>query len=64
MFTVKMEVDLSVSFPSVCPEELTPGQAFCDHHCKVVENEGIPSKLDLFLNHCKQKCAKKGWIFL
>ena len=63
MFPAKMTVNLSVSFPSVCPEELKTGQAFCDHHCTVVQNDGIPTKLDLFLDHCKQKCAKKGWVY-
>ena len=33
----------------------------CDHHCEVAEKEGIPTKLDLFLDHCKQK-YETGWI--
>ena len=37
MFPAKMEVDIAVAFPSVCPEELKSGQAFCDHHCQVAE---------------------------
>jgi len=57
MFPAKMEVDLAVAFPSVCPEELKSGQAFCDHHCEVAEKEGIPTKLDLFIDHCKHKCG-------
>ena len=55
MFPAKMEVQLAVAFPPVCPEEQRAGQAFCNHRCEVAENENIPTKLDLFLAYCKQK---------
>jgi len=53
-----MKVDLNVNFPSVCPEEPQPGHAFCEKHCGIVTKEGIPTKLSLFLDHCKLKCGK------
>ena len=60
MFPAKMEVDLRVTFPSICPQELKPGHAFCEYHCEVVTKENIPTKLEAFLEHCK-KISGKGY---
>lgn len=58
MFPTTMKVDLNVNFPSVCPEEPQSGQAFCENHCAIATREGIPTKLNSFLDHCKLKCGK------
>ena len=58
MFPTTMKVDLNVNFPSVCPEEPQSGQAFCEKHCSIATREGIPTKLNLFLNHCKLNVEK------
>lgn len=35
-----------------CPEQLANGKAFCENHCRVAEENGVPSGLQEFLKHC------------
>ena len=34
------------------PEQLANGKAFCENHCRVAEENGVPSGLQEFLKHC------------
>ena len=44
--------DLADYIPNVCPESLDNNKAFCAEHSKVVENMGVPSKLNDFISYC------------
>jgi hypothetical protein len=46
------EQDISDYIPNVCTEYPASGSAFCDHHAKIVENQGYPSDLRKFLEKC------------
>ena len=41
-----------LSYVDSCPEQPVNGKAFCENHCKVAEENGVPSGLQEFLKHC------------
>ena len=40
-----------LNFPNVCTEQPMPGAALCADHCKVVEENGVPTGLRSFLKY-------------
>ena len=61
MFAVECTVDkLKVSCPNVCPEEPKGVMTFCEEHCRVAEERGIPTKLKDFLKFCGLRGEIRG----
>ena len=44
--------DIQEYLPNACPEQPSPGSAFCENHSAVVEKMGHPSKIRPFLEFC------------
>jgi hypothetical protein len=63
MFPVKVEIpgyEEEINYPDVCPRNPEYQSAFCDKHCPLVKQKGIPTKLRPFLDYCQKK--KKGIV--
>jgi hypothetical protein len=44
-----------INYPDVCTASCCYGKAFCEEHCRVVEEAGYPSDLRAFLKVCISK---------
>ena len=52
MYSVPSKQDVTNFVPNVCTKGPTPGQAFCDHHCSILNSKGIPTELRQFIKYC------------
>ena len=52
MYSVPSREDITEFVQNVCTKGPTPGQAFCDHHCSILNSKVIPTELRQFIKYC------------
>ena len=52
MYSVPSREDITDFVPNVCTKGPSPGKAFCDHHCSILNSKGIPTELRQFIKYC------------
>ena len=59
MFQLTVDSMPLLNLPPVCTAQPAPRKAFCDEHCKEMEEHNIPTTLKEFISYCKGMCLRR-----